>query len=737
MNEHPTSATDTPALGLDTATLRTEYARATAALVRQRLWMTVALFLGIVGVTVILEPLNHPERRELVQLVYAAEVLASGIALWTVRRERFRRYAVVVAVMLGGFFGVCFTGYSAAVGSEVERIATAQVCLLTSLLVLLPWGWRAQVAVSLIALGGLVPLVPEVGITEPFSYALLAITAGAITSIAGAYYTDRYRFDAFARTALLTHTSAASAAILGSALDCIVTIDHRGRITEFNAAAERTFGYTRAEALGREMAALIIPPALREAHRRGLVHYLATGEGPVVGTRLEITAMRADGSVFPVELAIARVQRDGPPTFTGTLRDVTQRRQAEDALIAAKSRAEEQAEIAAALRHVGETLAVNLGRPDMLETVTALAVSLLPCDWAVTFMWDDRTETLRAQAGHGVRPDILEEVTQLAAIPARRSVMGAMRPGVLLEIAELRDRGVIPAELLRRWEVADALCAPIPGRADVVGFLCLGYRERHEAFTPRQRHLALGIAETTAVAFDNARLIADLQQANRLKSEFVSTMSHELRTPLNVILGFTEMARDPDLRGDVDMLLDRVDAAARELLDLVESTLAVGKLEAGRDDLHLETVRLPAFWQKLRDGFTTLARSPGVTLDWCPEVPDVDLTTDARKLAIVTRNLIGNALKFTEHGWVRASVRAERNAVLIEVADTGIGIRAEDHEAVFEMFRQADGSEVRRFRGTGLGLYIVRRFVERLGGTVSIASEPGKGSVFTVRLERC
>jgi PAS domain S-box-containing protein len=724
-------------LGHDTATLRTDYALATASVVGQRLWVMVALFLGIVGVTVFLEPLNHPERRALVWLFYGIEAAASGLTLWAARSEAFRRRTVLLAAMLGGFFSLCFTCYSAAVGGGVERVATAQVCLLTSLLVLLPWGWRPQAAVSAIALGGLAAHVPAAAMTEPFGYAILAIVAGATTSIAGAYYTDRYRFEAFTRTALLTHTSAASAAILGSALDCIVSIDHQGRITEFNAAAERTFGYRRADVLGREMAELIVPPAFRQQHRDGLVRYLANGEGPVVGTRLEIRAMRADGSEFPVELAIARIQGDGPPTFTGTLRDITQRKQAEDALIAAKGRAEEQAEIAAALRHVGETLATHLGRPDMLDELTALAVKVLRCDWAATFIWDDRSEVLRLQAGHGIRPEVLEEVSQLAAIPDRRSVARALRPGVLLELAELRDRGRIAPELLRRWEVAEGLCAPIPCRKEVVGFLCLGYRERHASFTARQRDLARGIAEATAAAFENARLIADLQRANRLKSEFVSTISHELRTPLNVILGYTEMARDPELRGDVDPLLDRVDNAARELLDLVESTLAVGKLEAGRDDVTLETVRLPEFWQRLRDGFTALAQSPAVSLEWCPDVPDVDLLTDTRKLAIVARNLIGNALKFTERGSVRASARLDRDAVVIEVADTGIGIRAEDHEAIFEMFRQADGSEARRFAGTGLGLYIVRRFVERMGGTVSVASEPGKGSVFTVRLARC
>ncbi|HXN49258.1 MAG TPA: PAS domain S-box protein, partial [Bryobacteraceae bacterium] len=127
-------------------------------------------------------------------------------------------------------------------------------------------------------------------------------------------------------------SEARKAAILDSALDCIVTIDHEGRIREFNPAAERTFGYRRDEVVGKPLADVIIPAPFREAHRRGLARYLATGETRVLGSRMEMTAVRADGTEFPVELAITRIPLDGPPSFTGYLRDITARKQSEEKL---------------------------------------------------------------------------------------------------------------------------------------------------------------------------------------------------------------------------------------------------------------------------------------------------------------------------------------------------------------------------------------------------------------------
>ena len=136
----------------------------------------------------------------------------------------------------------------------------------------------------------------------------------------------------------LRESEAHKSAILESALDCIITIDHQGRILEFNPAAQATFGYTRAEAIGKEMAELIIPASLREQHRRGLAKYLATGEGPVLGKRIEINGMRADGTEFPVELAIAPIKGEDPPVFTGFLRDITESKRAKGAVSASEER---------------------------------------------------------------------------------------------------------------------------------------------------------------------------------------------------------------------------------------------------------------------------------------------------------------------------------------------------------------------------------------------------------------
>jgi len=130
----------------------------------------------------------------------------------------------------------------------------------------------------------------------------------------------------------LKRSEVRKAAIVDSALDCIVTIDHEGCITEFNPAAEDTFGYRRDEVLGKHLADVVIPPSLREKHRRGFARYLATGEARVLGKRIEMTAVRADGSEFPVELAITRIPLEGPPSFTGYLRDITERNRARQEL---------------------------------------------------------------------------------------------------------------------------------------------------------------------------------------------------------------------------------------------------------------------------------------------------------------------------------------------------------------------------------------------------------------------
>ena len=269
---------------------------------------------------------------------------------------------------------------------------------------------------------------------------------------------------------------------------------------------------------------------------------------------------------------------------------------------------------------------------------------------------------------------------------------------------------------------------------EIVGVV--NFNRRHDVpFGPGDRVLARGIADQAALAFQTARLVADLRRASQLKSEFVSTMSHELRTPLNVILGFAEMGRDDGVAAmDRVRCMERIEAAGRDLLGLIESTLEIGKIESNRDEVRLEQVALRDFWVDMREACERMPRKPGVRLEWSAAVPSVSLLTDPRKLTVVLRNLVGNALKFTEAGYVRVEASHDADDLVLRVSDTGIGIRPEDQQTIFEMFRQADGSDSRRYGGTGLGLYIVRRFVEQLGGSVTVESAPGRGSTFAVRL---
>ncbi len=166
----------------------------------------------------------------------------------------------------------------------------------------------------------------------------------------------------------LQESEGRKSAILKTALDCIISMNHEGKLVDFNPAAERTFGYSRSEVIGRELADLIIPPSFRERHRQGLAHYMSTGEGPVLGTRLELQALRADGSEFPVELAITRISTDGPPLFTAYLRDITEQKRTEQhrnirlAVTSALSDAVSVEDAAGSvLRAVGENLAWDVG----------------------------------------------------------------------------------------------------------------------------------------------------------------------------------------------------------------------------------------------------------------------------------------------------------------------------------------------------------------------------------------
>jgi adenylate cyclase len=243
------------------------------------------------------------------------------------------------------------------------------------------------------------------------------------------------------------------------------------------------------------------------------------------------------------------------------------------------------------------------------------------------------------------------------------------------------------------------------------------------------------------------RLFEEIQDKNRQlevasqnKSQFVSSMSHELRTPLNAIIGLTEMMVTNAARFGTEKALEplqRVNRAGTHLLGLINQVLDLSKIEAGKLELNPQTVQLVPLIDEVIGTARQLADQNKNRL--ACEVPDDlgSLTVDPMRLRQILFNLLSNACKFTKEGDVKLKARRQvdrRDWIELAVADSGIGMTPEQQAKVFEEFAQADASTAQRFGGTGLGLAITRKLARMMGGDVTVTSEPGKGSVFTVRL---
>ena len=292
---------------------------------------------------------------------------------------------------------------------------------------------------------------------------------------------------------------------------------------------------------------------------------------------------------------------------------------------------------------------------------------------------------------------------------------------------------------------------PIKSKRRTLGTLaCNG--AHHRQMKPKDIQLIEAMADQLAVAIENSDLYAEvrqkveeleqktfaLEQANKIKEEFLSVMSHELRTPLNAILGYTEMVRE-GMQGPVnseqERCLGKVVSRARELLTMINGILQVTSMEAPLSRSESYPIDLNEFFDELRSGYVFPVNNSHVSLHWrYGDLPMFE--TDPERLRHILQNLINNAVKFTPKGQVVVSARhlSDRHRMEFKVTDTGIGIPEEKMPIIFDKFRQVDSSETRSYGGVGLGLYIVKQYVDGLGGMIEVDSTVGKGSTFTVTL---
>ncbi len=415
----------------------------------------------------------------------------------------------------------------------------------------------------------------------------------------------------------------------------------------------------------------------------------------------------------------------------------------ENAILHARQR--EEAEISSALLQISELLNANPDAEDRLDRLTALACELVGCEFVNVLLCDAKRQTIQVSAGTDlVEPSMLLEVRQVDFELGSFPELGDADRHGWAEVDGASPTGAAEASWMTRWSLRSWAAVPFHLRGETIGFLTAGSHSQCGPFTAKARRLLTGIAQQTVTAIENGRLLTNLRAANNLKSEFIGTMSHELRTPLNAIIGYNELLGEGEFGPVSDEQREvcaKVLQYSRQLLELIQATLDVSRMESGALPVSLAAVDVGALLREVESELPASWVKPRVQVSFVADSPIPTVQSDHPKLKMVIRNLVHNALKFTDRGTVavRAWVDGPADALAIAVADTGIGISAEGQGIIFDMFRQVDGSDRRRHDGVGLGLYIVRRLTQLLGGTIAVESEVGRGSRFEIRfpLRQC
>ena len=488
--------------------------------------------------------------------------------------------------------------------------------------------------------------------------------------------------------------------------------------------------YRWAAQVGAETRTNLAVPMLREATVIGVIALLNIEVRPFSDKQIELVATFADQAVIAIENV--RLFQE----LQARTRELT--------------RSVEELE---ALSAVSRTVSSTLDLPTVLTTIVSRAVQLSGAAGGVIYEYDEATQAFPLQATHRMEEELIQVLRAAPIKPGEGATGQAVLRREPVQAPDIGDEKAYATTRLRavllRLGYRSVLAVPLLSEQRILGVLTV-WRQAVGLFPDEVVKLLQTFATQSALAIQNARLFRELQAksrelevASRHKSEFLANMSHELRTPLNAIIGYSEMlqeeARDQNAEGFVPDL-QRINAAGKHLLELINGVLDLSKIEAGKMDLYLETFGVEALVRDVAAVLEPLAQKNANRLEvQC--APDAGaMRADLTKLRQALFNLLSNACKFTERGVVSVAVTREEAAdgdtIVFAVSDTGIGMTPEQMTRLFEEFGQVDASTTRRYGGTGLGLALSRRLCRMMGGDVTVTSEPGRGSTFTIRLPR-
>jgi signal transduction histidine kinase/CheY-like chemotaxis protein/HAMP domain-containing protein len=401
-----------------------------------------------------------------------------------------------------------------------------------------------------------------------------------------------------------------------------------------------------------------------------------------------------------------------------------------------------------ALGEVSQAVNSTLDLETVLNTIVAKATQLSGTEAGAIYVHDDaKNEFATLCATYGMSEAFVAELVRQGVGFGQSTVAQAAMQHAPVQVADLKEaKPTVLQEIILRAGYRALLVMPLLSRDKLIGALVV-WRKAPGEFPQHSVDLLQTFAAQSVLAIQNARLFQEIEEKGRQleltsqhKSQFVASMSHELRTPLNAIIGLTEMMVGNAPRFGTEKAVEplrRVHGAGTHLLGLINQVLDLSKIEAGKLELSPETVNLAPLLEDVIGTARQLADQNKNRLILEAHENLGQLTVDPMRLRQIMLNLLSNACKFTKQGEVKLRVKKVvdgRNWIEIAVADTGIGMAPEQQAKLFEEFTQADSSTARQYGGTGLGLAITRKLARMMGGDVTVTSEPGKGSVFTVRL---
>ena len=473
--------------------------------------------------------------------------------------------------------------------------------------------------------------------------------------------------------------------LLESTPDAIIIVNVTGRIILANSQAERVFRHSRDAMIGQPVE-MLLPPRHRAAHLGHRGGFFAQPRTRDMGTSQELYGLRKNGEEFPVEISLSPLETEEGMMVMSAVRDITARK-------ADRRRAD--LKFRGLLESAPDAMVIVDQRGDIV-LVNSQAERLF--GWNRDEMLGRKIEMLVPSRFGTAHP---EHRAEFFATPKVRAM------GRGLDLHGLHKDGTeFPVEI---------------------------------SLSPFETEEGILVSSAIRDATERKRFEATLQAASRLKSEFLANMSHELRTPLNGIIGFSELLVDEKagaLNDTQKEYLGDILLSSRHLLQLINDVLDLSKVEAGKMQLFPETFALTQAMDEVCSAVSPMADQKRIAIHCnCDEALHT-VTLDRQKFKQVLLNLLSNAVKFTSEGGkvdVRAEPGGERRLKL-HVRDTGIGIKAEDIGRLFVEFQQIDSGAARHYQGTGLGLALTRKLVEFQSGEISVQSEPGRGSVFTVIL---